>query len=162
MKYITYIFITGLMLLLVGCVFNSEKTFKNMWSVIQALEKHKVTNCEEVRTPVYNEARDGKGVLLIDVATNGAVDAQVCKVTSSGSAVTWVEFWFWEEDNAKNACTDDMFGKCVEEEVDGFLGSRFYGNLHVTVYYEGLLLDPVHTGEKNSITIDSFISDLKD
>ena len=132
------------MLLLVGCVFNSEKTFKNMWSVIQALEKHKVTNCEEATLPY-------SGDLFIDAVNNGAVDAQFCKVTSSGGAVTWVEFWFWEEDNAKNACTDDIFDSCVEEEVDGWWGKRFYGNILVVVHYE-----------ENSITIDSFISDLKD
>ena len=113
----------------------SEKTFKDMPSVIQALEKHNVTDCSEL-WPIES----------------GAVDAKYCNVTSSGSADTRVEFTFWEEDNAKNACIPTVIlNICSEEDMEGWAKLRFYGNIHVLVY-----------DEENGATIDSIISDLKD
>ena len=135
MKNLTYIFIAGLILLLVGCG-NSEKTFKDMDSVIKALEKHNVTDCSEIG--------------LLEEA--GVVNAMRCDVTSSGSVDTMVEFSFWEEDNAKNACIPTpILNICSEGDFEDWASLRFYGNIHVLVY-----------DEENGVTIDSIVSDLKD
>ena len=50
---INYILAIALLFLISACG-NSEKTFKDMDSVIKALEKHNVTDCNEIGVTVAN------------------------------------------------------------------------------------------------------------
>ena len=135
---INYILAIALLFLISACG-NSEKTFKDMDSVIKALEKHNVTDCNEI------------GVTVAQLGA-GAVNVVVCDVTSSGSVDTKGEFSFWEEDNAKNACVPTIIlDVCLEGDFEDWASLRFYGNIHVFVY-----------DEENGVTIDSIISDLDD
>ena len=132
---INYILAIALLFLISACG-NSEKTFKDMDSVIKALENHNVTDCSEIG--------------LLEEA--GVVNAMRCDVTSSGSVDTKVEFSFWEEDNAKNACVPTIIlDVCLEGDFEDWASLRFYGNIHVFVY-----------DKENGVTIDSIISDLDD
>ena len=121
------------MLLLVAC--GAENTFKDMDAVIKALDKHNVINCSEF------------GFL----EESGATDGKRCDVTSSGNANTMVEFTFWEENNAKNACIPTPFLTICSEGHFESWDLRFYGNIHLVVY-----------DEDNGVSVDSLISDLKD
>ena len=86
-KHLAYLLLAGLIPLLIAC--STEKIYKDAEAVIEALDKHVITDCHEV-----------------DYELIGANSGLMCKVTSSddGTSITFVEIYTWEEHEAIKAC----------------------------------------------------------
>lgn len=147
MKRLACLPLAGLILLLAAC--SAEKIYEDAEAVIEALDKHVITDCHEM-----------------DYELIGANSGLICKVTSSdgGTSMTFVEIYTWEENDAIKACQQpqslrDICSEGDREEESSFddISVRYYRNVQVVARRIERIPE-----EDKDVTVDSLISDLKD
>ena len=147
-KHLAYLLLAGLIPLLIAC--STEKIYKDAEAVIEALDKHVITDCHEV-----------------DYELIGANSGLMCKVTSSdeGTSITFVEIYTWEEHEAIMACQQPQALRDIcsegprEEDESSFddISVRYYRNVQIVVRK----IERIPDADKGTTT-DALISDLKD